>query len=77
MGADIVMTRPAGTRCCNARFHGMSKDTKKRDSDKSPQDEKISPAGTHDKPELTDHHKTPGSGVLPDKDGDEVEGPTR
>jgi len=74
--AFIVVTRWAGTSCRNTRFHGMSNDIKKRDSDKSTRDEKISPAGPHDKPELTDHHKTPGSGVLPDKDGDEVEGPT-
>jgi hypothetical protein len=39
-------------------------------------DEKISPAGPHDKPDLTDPHKTPGSGVLPESDSPEVEGPT-
>ena len=49
---------------------------KRRDNNKSKQDEDISPAGTHDKPELTDHHKTPGSGMLPDKDDAEVEGPS-
>ncbi len=54
----------------------MTKDPKKRDSDESTRDEKISPAGPHDKPELTDHHKTPGSGMLPDKEHEEVEGPT-
>ncbi|WP_398478705.1 hypothetical protein [Tardiphaga sp.] len=48
----------------------------KRDHDKSKPDEEVSPAGPHDKPELTDHHKTPGSGMLPDKDIDEVEGPS-
>jgi hypothetical protein len=55
----------------------MTKASKTRDTDKSlPRDEKVSPAGTHDKPELTDKHKTPGSGMLSDPDNDEVEGPT-
>ncbi len=52
----------------------MANASKKRDSDKLRPDENVSPAGTHDKPELTDHHKTPGSGMLPSKDDDEVEG---
>jgi hypothetical protein len=55
----------------------MTDTSKNRDKEKQPRpDEKISPAGTHDKPHLTDEHKTPGSGVLPDKDHPEVEGPT-
>lgn len=39
-------------------------------------DDKTSPAGTHDKPELTDHHKTPGTGMLSEEQGDEVDGPS-
>lgn len=39
-------------------------------------DQKVSPAGPHDKPDLTDEHKTPGSGVVPDGESKEVEGPT-
>lgn len=55
----------------------MTQDRKTRDNEKPPsRDQKVSPAGTHDKPELTDHHKTPGSGMLADEDNDEVEGPT-
>jgi hypothetical protein len=59
------------------RFHAITDASKNRDNDKQPKrDEQISPAGTHDKPHLTDEHKTPGTGVLPDKDHPEVEGPT-
>jgi hypothetical protein len=55
----------------------MTQQTKYRAFDKQPKsDQKISPAGPHDKPELTDENKTPGSGVMPDKDHKEVEGPT-
>jgi len=55
----------------------MTNTSKNRGDDKqAKRDEKISPAGTHDKPHLTDEHKTPGTGVLPDKDHPEVEGPT-
>jgi hypothetical protein len=55
----------------------MTDTSKNRPSDRQPKpDQKISPAGTHDKPELTDDHKTPGTGVLPDKDHQEIEGPT-
>lgn len=60
-----------------SRSIGMTQQTKNRDFDKQPKpDQKVSPAGPHDKPELTDAHKTPGSGVLPDSDQKEVEGPT-
>lgn len=65
-----------GTSSCDARFRFMTNASKKRDGDKLKPDENISPAGPHDKPELTDHHKTPGSGMLPSKDDDEVEGPS-
>ena len=55
----------------------MTQQTKNRDFDKqSKSDQEISPAGPHDKPELTDEHKTPGNGILPDHDDKEVEGPT-
>jgi hypothetical protein len=55
----------------------MTDTNKTRDVDKRPApDDKISPAGPHDKPHLTDEHKTPGSGMLPDDDHPEVEGPT-
>lgn len=39
-------------------------------------DEKIRPTGPHDKPELTDPEKAPGTGILPDQDQPDVEGPT-
>jgi hypothetical protein len=39
-------------------------------------EKKIPPAGPHDKPELTDPSKTPGTGILPEEDQPEVEGPT-
>lgn len=55
----------------------MTQQAKNRAFDKQPKpDQKIPPAGPHDKPELTDETKTPGSGILPDKDHKEVEGPT-
>ncbi|WP_211908844.1 hypothetical protein [Tardiphaga alba] len=55
----------------------MTNSKKKHEPDQpKKQDEKISPAGTHDKPELTDDHKTPGGGMLSDNDHSEVEGPT-
>lgn len=54
----------------------MSDTPKNRDDDRRKRDDEISPAGTHDKPHLTDEHKTPGTGVLPDKDDADVEGPT-
>ena len=58
------------------RFNRMSDTPKNRDDDRRKRDDEISPAGTHDKPHLTDEHKTPGTGVLPDKDDADVEGPT-
>ena len=55
----------------------MTQQAKNRAFDKQPKpDQKIPPAGPHDKPDLTDENKTPGSGVLPEKDHKEVEGPT-
>jgi hypothetical protein len=55
----------------------MTDHANNRPFDKQPKpDQTISPAGPHAKPELTDKDKTPGSGVLPDDDHKEVEGPT-
>ena len=54
-----------------------NRETKNRAFDQRPKpDQKIPPAGPHDRPELTDENRTPGSGVMPDKDHKEVEGPT-
>jgi hypothetical protein len=39
-------------------------------------DEKLPPAGAHDRPELTDSEKTPGSGVMPEPDPKDVEAPS-
>lgn len=46
------------------------------EANKPAKDPKPSPAGPHDKPELTDEKKTPGSGMLPDRDDKEVEAPS-
>jgi hypothetical protein len=55
----------------------MTQNPKNREIDKQPKpDRKVPPAGPHDKPELTDPQKAPGSGMLPDADEPEVEGPT-
>ena len=55
----------------------MTNNPKNRNFDRQTKSEQdVSPAGPHDMPELTDDRKTPGSGVLPDKDSKEVEGPT-
>ncbi|MGB3445465.1 MAG: hypothetical protein WBA48_02060 [Xanthobacteraceae bacterium] len=55
----------------------MTTDRKTRDTDRHPNpDEKIPPAGPHDKPELTDPEKAPGTGILPEEDQPDVEGPT-
>jgi len=35
--------------------------------------EKLPAAGPHEKPELTDPERTPGTGALPDPDSDRVE----
>lgn len=73
----VIIAQAGGTSHDNTRFRGMNSTSKHREAEKpSRPDEKTSPAGTHDKPELTDKHKTPGSGMLPDDDHDEVEGPT-
>ncbi len=62
----------------NPRRHcwlGMANNPKNRDVDKQPKpDQKIPPAGPHDKER--DGSKTPGTGILPEEDEDEIEGPT-
>jgi hypothetical protein len=55
----------------------MSRNPNNRDIDRQPKPEQdMPPAGPHGKPEQTDRDKTPGSGVLPDPDAPDVEGPT-
>jgi hypothetical protein len=55
----------------------MTRNPANREIDKQPKPEqKIPPAGPHDKPSQTDKEKTPGSGVLPDPNAPDVEGPT-
>lgn len=55
----------------------MTQTSVDRDLDKQPKpDQKLPPAGPHANPEQTDKDKTPGSGVLPDPDAPDVEGPT-
>jgi hypothetical protein len=57
--------------------HGMSNDPNQPDEQQKPKSEKdVSPAGPHDRPELTDDQKTPGSGMLPDDATTEIEGPS-
>jgi hypothetical protein len=59
------------------RRFAMMTDPDNRDVDKRPKpDEKIPPAGPHDKPELTDPEKAPGTGILPEEDQPDVESPT-
>jgi hypothetical protein len=53
----------------------MTKNPKSR-RDAKRTDQKPSPAGPHDKPELTDPAKTPGTGILPEEDTPVVDGPT-
>jgi hypothetical protein len=55
----------------------MTRNQKNREIDKQPkQEHHVPPAGEHDKPELTDPQKTPGTGILPDEEQPDVEGPT-
>ncbi len=44
--------------------------------DKPKADPKTPPAGPHDKPELSDEKNTPGTGMLPEDDQTDVEGPS-
>jgi hypothetical protein len=53
----------------------MTNNPKNRDVDKQPEpDQEIPPAGPHDKER--DLSKAPGTGILPEEDEPEVEGPT-
>jgi hypothetical protein len=55
----------------------MTNNPKNRDVHKQPKpDQKTPPAGPHDKPELTDSEKAPGTGILPEEEQPDVEGPT-
>jgi hypothetical protein len=66
-----------GTRSTPFRSPDMMENPKNRAFDKQPKsDQDVSPAGPHDKPKLTDPHKTPGTGMLQDSESKEVEGPT-
>jgi hypothetical protein len=60
------------------RCPGMSNELNDRctkDKRTKPAARQENPAGPHARPELTDHDKTPGSGMLPEKD-DPNAGPT-
>lgn len=66
-----------GTRSTPCRSSNVMDNSKNRAFDKQPKsNQDVSPAGPHDKPKLTDPHKTPGTGMLPDSESKEVEGPT-
>lgn len=50
---------------------------KNRETDKQPKpSQKLPAAGPHDKPNQTDKEKAPGTGILPEEDEPDVEGPT-
>jgi hypothetical protein len=50
---------------------------KNRETDKQPgADQKLPAAGPHDKSDQTDKDKAPGTGILPEEDVTDVEGPT-
>lgn len=64
-----------GTNRISRRWPGMMSNPKNRDIDKQPKpDQKIPPAGPHD--EHRDENKAPGTGILPEQEEDDVEGPT-
>jgi hypothetical protein len=55
----------------------MARNTKNRKMDGGPKpDQKPPLAGPHAKPELTDKDKTAGTGMLPEPDEKDVEGPS-
>ena len=57
------------------RWPAMTTNPKNRDIDKQPKpDQKIPPAGPHDKER--DEDKAPGTGILPEEHEENVEGPT-
>jgi hypothetical protein len=53
----------------------MARNTKNRQADRQP-DRELPLAGPHAKPELTDKDKTAGTGMLPERDEKDVEGPS-
>ena len=74
-GRPLSSSRAAGTKPPSKRSLKMMGDH--RNVPKKPRPEKKVPAaGPHDKPELTDPEKAPGTGILPGEDVPEVEGPT-
>jgi hypothetical protein len=55
----------------------MARNAKNRKMDRGPKPDQEPPlAGPHAKPELTDKDKTAGTGMLPEPDEKEVEGPS-
>lgn len=59
------------------RHPAMIRNPKNHELDKQcKSDKKTPPAGPHGKPELTDPEKAPGTGILPEEDQPDVEGPT-
>ena len=55
----------------------MTRNAKNREKGRQPKPEQEPPlAGPHAKPELTDKDKTAGTGMLPEADEKDVEGPT-
>ena len=74
-GWPLSLSKAAGTKPPSKRSLKMMGNH--RDVPKKPKPEKkVPPAGPHDKPELTDPEKAPGTGILPEEDQPEVEGPT-
>jgi len=54
-----------------------AQDTKTRETNRRPNPKQKLPAsGPHGKPELTDKEKTEGTGMLPEPDESNVEGPS-
>jgi hypothetical protein len=55
----------------------MARNAKNREVERQPKpDQELPLAGPHAKPELTDKDKTAGTGMLPEPDEKDVEGPT-
>ena len=66
-----------GTKLEPHRWLGMAENAKNREINRQPKPgQELPPAGPHAKPELTDKDKTGGTGMLPEPDEKNVEGPT-
>jgi hypothetical protein len=66
-----------GTKLPATPLARMARNTKNRKMDRGPKpDQKPPLAGPHAKPELTDKDKTAGTGMLPEPDEKDVEGPS-